>query len=111
MKNDFGKIPPNAIQIEDSLLGALMIEPEYFTQICAIIKEDSFYCQDQGNSGIIKKYLCEFNPNAKVEDLTLETIANSVKVSRYRNHLLIEHSYLDERDKHKPKQRFVNKGA
>lgn len=75
------------------------------------LKEDSFYCQDQGNSGIIKKYLCEFNPNAKVEDLTLETIANSVKVSRYRNHLLIEHSYLDERDKHKPKQRFVNKGA
>ena len=31
MKNDFGKVPPNAIQVEDSLLGALMIEPEYFT--------------------------------------------------------------------------------
>lgn len=75
----------------------------------SILNEDSFYCQDKGNSAIIKKYLCEFNPNTKVEDLTLETITNTVKVSRYRNHLLVENPHLDKREKHKAKKRFITK--
>lgn len=70
MKNDFGKIPPNAIQIEESLLGALMIEPEYFTQICSIIKEDSFYSP---KNQIVFKTMISLNLESKPIDLMMVT--------------------------------------
>jgi len=77
----------------------------------SLLNEDSYYCQDIGNSAIIKHYLCEFNPNTKVEDLTLQAISNSVKVSRWRNIILLDNPHLDKRDRFKPKKRFVTKGA
>lgn len=66
------------------------------------------YGGDIGNPAIIKAYLYEVNPNVKVEDLTFETISNSVAVSRYKNKLLEENPHLDFREVNKPKKRFVH---
>lgn len=74
------------------------------------ISSDPFlFGGDIGNPAIIKQYLVEFNPKTKVEDLTLETISNSVAVSRMKNKILEENSYLDFREVNKPKKKFVSK--
>ena len=39
----FGKIPPQAIPLEEAVLGAVMIEKEAFSVILDILKSDSFY--------------------------------------------------------------------
>lgn len=60
---------------------------------------------DIGNPSIIKAYLSEMNPGVKVEDLTLETISESVAVSRIKNHVLEEYPRYDKREKYKPKRK------
>lgn len=53
------------------------------------VKENSKkYGGDLGNSYIILEYLITVNPNTKVENLTLQTISESVAVSRAKNNFL-----------------------
>jgi len=74
------------------------------------ISDDPFlFGGDIGNPAIIKQYLVEFNPETKVEDLTFETISNSVAVSRMKNKLLEENPHLDFREVNKPKKKLVTK--
>ena len=74
------------------------------------IENDPFlFGGDIGNPAIIKQYLMEFNPKTKVEDLTFETISNSVAVSRMKNKLLEENPHLDFREVNKPKKKLVRK--
>ncbi|MDR1543892.1 MAG: replicative DNA helicase [Prevotellaceae bacterium] len=40
---DFGKMPPQAIDLEESVLGALMIEPDAFSVVSEILRPESFY--------------------------------------------------------------------
>jgi len=40
---DLGKMPPQAIDLEESVLGALMIEPDAISKIVDILKPHSFY--------------------------------------------------------------------
>lgn len=40
---DLGKIPPQVIEFEEAVLGAIMLESEAFIRICDIIKSESFY--------------------------------------------------------------------
>lgn len=42
-KNEFGKIPPQSIEAEDSLIGSLINNPEAYFDICNIVKTESFY--------------------------------------------------------------------
>jgi replicative DNA helicase len=40
---DYGKLPPQAIDLEEAVLGALMLDKEALTDVIDILKKDSFY--------------------------------------------------------------------
>lgn len=40
---DFGKIPPQAVDLEEAVLGAIMLEKDAYTAIIDILKPDIFY--------------------------------------------------------------------
>jgi replicative DNA helicase len=39
----FGKIPPQAVEVEEAVLGALMLEREAFIGVADVLTEDCFY--------------------------------------------------------------------
>lgn len=41
--NEFGKLPPQAIELEEAVLGAIMIEKDAYLQISDILKPECFY--------------------------------------------------------------------
>ena len=41
--NDLGKLPPQAPELEDSVLGALMIEKEAYATVADLLRPESFY--------------------------------------------------------------------
>jgi len=41
--NDMGKLPPQAIELEESVLGALMIEKDAFLSVADLLRPDVFY--------------------------------------------------------------------
>lgn len=41
--NDMGKLPPQAVELEDSVLGALMIEKDAYATVAELIRPESFY--------------------------------------------------------------------
>ena len=45
LKNDLdlGKLPPQALDLEESVLGALMLEKDALTDVIDILKPDNFY--------------------------------------------------------------------
>lgn len=43
---DFGKVPPQAIELEEAVLGAVMLEKDAILQIIDILKPDSFYREE-----------------------------------------------------------------
>jgi replicative DNA helicase len=40
---DYGKVPPQAVELEESVLGALMIEPDAFSVVSEMLTPRSFY--------------------------------------------------------------------
>lgn len=43
---DFGKIPPQALELEEAVLGAIMLEKDAILQIIDILKPESFYKEE-----------------------------------------------------------------
>ncbi len=41
--NDYGKVPPQAIELEEAVLGALMLEKDAYSIVCDFLKPDVFY--------------------------------------------------------------------
>ena len=41
--NDFGKLPPQAPELESSVLGALMIEKDAYATVADLLRPESFY--------------------------------------------------------------------
>ena len=41
--NDLGKLPPQAIELEDSVLGAIMIEKDAYAMVADLLRPESFY--------------------------------------------------------------------
>ena len=41
--NEFGKLPPQALELEEDVLGAIMLEKEAYSMISDILKADYFY--------------------------------------------------------------------
>ena len=41
--SEMGKLPPNDTELEEAVLGALMLEKDAYTVICDILKPESFY--------------------------------------------------------------------
>ncbi|MCH4156397.1 MAG: replicative DNA helicase [Muribaculaceae bacterium] len=50
--SDFGKLQPQATELEEAVLGALMLEKDAFAEICDILKPECFY--DASNQKIYK---------------------------------------------------------
>ena len=40
---EMGKMPPQALELEEAVLGALMLEKEALTSVIDILQEDAFY--------------------------------------------------------------------
>lgn len=49
--NEYGKMPPQAPELEEAVLGALMIEKDAYFQVSEILKPEYFY------KPLIKKFL------------------------------------------------------
>src|SRR6266511_1649646 len=43
LQSQFGKLPPQAIDLEEAVLGALMLEKDALTSVIDILHPDSFY--------------------------------------------------------------------
>lgn len=41
--NDLGKLPPQALELEDSVLGALMMEKEAYASVADLLRPETFY--------------------------------------------------------------------
>ncbi|HAZ25765.1 MAG TPA: replicative DNA helicase, partial [Algoriphagus sp.] len=41
--NNLGKVPPQAVDLEEAVLGALMLEKDALTNVIDILKVESFY--------------------------------------------------------------------
>lgn len=41
--NNEGKIPPQAVELEESVLGAIMLDKEAFNEVCGILEANHFY--------------------------------------------------------------------
>lgn len=41
--NELGKLPPQAVELEDSVLGAIMIEKEAYSLVADLLRPESFY--------------------------------------------------------------------
>ena len=66
----FGKVPPQAIEVEEAVLGALMLERDAYTNIADIIDTQSFYKQEHQKIFEAIKYL---SSNNKPIDLMMVT--------------------------------------
>ena len=40
---DYGKLPPQAVDLEEAVLGALMLDKEALTDVIDILKKNSFF--------------------------------------------------------------------
>lgn len=41
--SEYQKLPPQAVELEEAVLGSLMIEKDAFSTVCDVLKEDCFY--------------------------------------------------------------------
>lgn len=71
-----GKVPPQAIEVEEAVLGALMIEKDALTAVIDILKPNSFY--KEANQKIYNAILTLFS---KSEPVDLITITNELRTS------------------------------
>ena len=69
-----GKIPPQAIELEQSILGALMLEKDALTEVIDILKPNSFY--EEAHQEIYIAILQLFNASAPID---LRTVVNQLR--------------------------------
>ena len=43
LTNEYGHLQPQALELEEAVLGALMIERDAYSQVSEILKPESFY--------------------------------------------------------------------
>ncbi len=72
--NDFGKLPPQAPELEESVLGALMIEQNAFPMVADLLHPSTFY-KDQN------RYIFEAIQSLAAQELPIDvlTVAESLK--------------------------------
>lgn len=68
------KMPPQAIELEQSILGALMLEKDALTEVIDILKPNSFY--EESHQEIYKAIIELFNNSAPVD---LRTVVNQLR--------------------------------
>ena len=68
------KLPPQVVDIEKCVLGALMLEKDSITVIVDVLKADYFY--DPANRKIFSAILDLFNANLPID---IKTVVNKLK--------------------------------
>ncbi|MGB3180819.1 MAG: replicative DNA helicase [Cyclobacteriaceae bacterium] len=69
MNDQLGKIPPQALELEQAVLGALMLEKEALTDVVDILKPESFY--KDAHQEIYRSIIDLFNKAEPVDMLTV----------------------------------------
>lgn len=72
--SDLGKVPPQAVEIEQAVIGAIMLEKDALTNIVEILKPESFY--KEAHSEIYNAILLLFN---KAEPIDLLTVTSELR--------------------------------
>jgi len=71
-----GKMPPQAIEVEEAVLGALMLERDALTNVIEILKPDSFY--KDANKHVFEAILQLFNNSEPVD---IKTVVHQLRKS------------------------------
>ena len=66
---DLGKLPPQALDLEESVLGALMLEKDALTNVIDILKPENFY--KDANKEIYQSIIDLFNESEPIDLLTV----------------------------------------
>lgn len=66
---EYGKLPPQAVDLEEAVLGALMLDKEALTDVIDILKKESFYKED--NQLIYEAILDLFQRSEPIDILTV----------------------------------------
>jgi len=93
--NEIGKLQPQAIELEEAVLGAVLLEQDAFFVVSTILKEDHFYKE---NNGLIFKAVVQLAAkNDRIDILTvtqqlkrngdLEVVGGSFYVSSLTNRI------------------------
>lgn len=69
-----GKVPPQAIELEEAVLGALMLERNALTEVIEILQPEAFY--KEAHQAIYRAILALFN---KSEPVDLLTVVNQLR--------------------------------
>ena len=69
VKNELGKLPPQAVEMEEAVLGALMLEKDALTAVIDILQAQSFY--KESHSIIYKAILTLFSNSEPIDMLTV----------------------------------------
>ncbi|MFQ3213332.1 MAG: replicative DNA helicase [Marivirga sp.] len=67
--DNMGKIPPQAVDLEEAVLGALMLEKDALTSVIDILKPESFY--KDAHEEIYKAIVALFNNSEPIDLLTV----------------------------------------
>lgn len=71
---DYGKLPPQAVDLEEAVLGALMLEKDAFTAVSDLLKEEMFYKPNHQ-----KVYHAINELNKEGEPIDILTVTNKLK--------------------------------
>lgn len=72
--NEFGKLPPQAVELEEAVLGALMLEKDAYLEVGDILKPDAFYKESHA-----KLYKAIADLSGKQEPVDILTVTEQLK--------------------------------
>lgn len=74
----YGKVPPQAKELEEAILGGIILEPSKFTEVNEILKSDDFYLDAH-----IKLYKCMVSLVKKRTPIDYHTLIEELKIQEY----------------------------
>lgn len=72
--NEYGKLPPQALELEEAVLGALMLEKDAYLEVGDILKPDAFYKESHA-----KIYKAIADLSGKQEPVDILTVTEQLK--------------------------------
>ena len=74
--NDLGKLPPQALELEESVIGAMMIEKDAFNSVADLLRPESFYADKH-------RYIFEAIRSLSAKDAPVDvlSVAEELKLS------------------------------
>jgi len=82
---DYGKVPPQAVELEEAVLGALMLEKDAIISVGDLLQPETFY-----KDAHQKIYKAIMSLSTKEEPIDILTVTEELK----RQNELVDHSIL-----------------